>query len=120
MINQVEAAYEKPDGTSSPRPTPRSRTSTTPSSRPAITDGLSAHLRQWSDDWFAELPDGGFATMLCPGWMLGVIEGNAKDVKGWDIAERLPRRRRQLGRLVPDRSRQSAAPQGGPRSSPPG
>ena len=28
--------------------------------------------------------------MLCPGWMLGVIEGNAKGVEGWDIANVFP------------------------------
>ena len=32
----------------------------------------------------------GFATMLCPGWMLGVIEGNAAGVEGWDIANVFP------------------------------
>ena len=28
--------------------------------------------------------------MLCPGWMLGVIEGNAADTTGWDIANVFP------------------------------
>lgn len=28
--------------------------------------------------------------MLCPGWMLGVIEGNAAGVTGWDIADVFP------------------------------
>ena len=28
--------------------------------------------------------------MLCPGWMLGVIEGNAEGVKGWDVANVFP------------------------------
>ncbi len=50
----------------------------------------SAHLGQWSDDWLAGLANGAYATMLCPGWMLGVIEGNAKDVTGWDIANVFP------------------------------
>ena len=31
-----------------------------------------------------------FATMLAPGWMLGVIEGNASGVEGWDIADTFP------------------------------
>jgi cellobiose transport system substrate-binding protein len=38
----------------------------------------------------AGLSNGAFATMLCPGWMLGVISGNAKDVTGWDIANVFP------------------------------
>ena len=50
----------------------------------------SAHLGQWSDDWFAGLSNGAFATMLCPGWMLGVISGNAKEVTTWDIANVFP------------------------------
>ena len=28
--------------------------------------------------------------MACPGWMLGVIEGNAEGVEGWDIADVFP------------------------------
>ena len=28
--------------------------------------------------------------MACPGWMLGVIEGNADGVEGWDIANAFP------------------------------
>jgi cellobiose transport system substrate-binding protein len=28
--------------------------------------------------------------MQCPGWMLGVIEGNAKGIQGWDIANTFP------------------------------
>ncbi|MGC3953225.1 MAG: ABC transporter substrate-binding protein [Propionicimonas sp.] len=64
----------------------------------AQDDQLSAHLAQWSTDWSAAFQvkpeDAGkqatFATMLCPGWMLGVIEGNAAGVKGWDIANAFP------------------------------
>ncbi len=51
---------------------------------------LSAHLGQWGDDWFAGLANGAYATMLCPGWMLGVISGNAPDTKGWDVANVFP------------------------------
>lgn len=51
---------------------------------------LSAHLSQWSDDWSAGFANGAFATMLCPSWMLGVIEGNAPEVEGWDVANVFP------------------------------
>ncbi len=54
------------------------------------TDKLSAHLQQWQQDWVNAFQKNKFATMLCPGWMLGVIEGNAKGVKGWDIANTFP------------------------------
>ena len=56
-------------------------------------DQLSAHLQQWQPDWqsaFQKDGKGGFATMLCPGWMLGIIEGYAKGVEGWDIAPTFP------------------------------
>ena len=88
MINQVEFAYEEEDGT-------------VIATENAEVEGIyedvlsasatqSAHLSQWSDDWFAGLANGDFATMLCPGWMLGVIEGNAPEVTGWDIADVFP------------------------------
>ena len=62
----------------------------------AVDDGLSAGLQQWQPDWQKafqvkdEKGAGTFATMLCPGWMLGVIEGNAAGVEGWDIANQFP------------------------------
>lgn len=56
----------------------------------STTDDLSAHLQQWSTDWTNAFQKDGFATMLCPGWMLGVIEGNAEGVEGWDIANTFP------------------------------
>lgn len=55
-----------------------------------IEKGLSTKLPQWSDDWTASFQNDGFATMACPGWMLGVVEGNAEGVKGWDIANVFP------------------------------
>ena len=36
------------------------------------------------------MASGEFAAMLCPGWMLGVISGNAPDITGWDIADAFP------------------------------
>jgi cellobiose transport system substrate-binding protein len=51
---------------------------------------LSAHLKQWSDDWNAGFANGAFATMLCPSWILGNIEGNAPEVTGWDVANVFP------------------------------
>lgn len=89
MVNQVEAAYEDPDSGE-----------IVATENPEVEDlynqvldasaTQSAHLGQWSDDWFAGLSNGAFATMLCPGWMLGVISGNAEDVTTWDIANTFP------------------------------
>ena len=56
----------------------------------SVDDKLSANLQQWSTDWVNAFQKGKFATMLCPGWMLGVVEGNAKGVEGWDIANVFP------------------------------
>ena len=89
MVNQVEAAYEDPDSGE-----------IIATENPEVEDiynqvldasaAQSAHLGQWSDDWFAGLSNGAYATMLCPGWMLGVISGNAEDVTTWDVANVFP------------------------------
>ena len=47
-------------------------------------------MSQWSEDWVNSFQNNGFATMLCPPWMLGVIEGNATGVSGWDVAPVFP------------------------------
>ena len=90
MINQVETAYETPEGEVIATTNPDVKKTYDAVVKAGITDGLSAKLQQWSDDWVASFQDNGFATMLCPGWMVGVIEGNAKGVKGWDVANTFP------------------------------
>jgi cellobiose transport system substrate-binding protein len=91
MINQVQNAFENNDGTVIPLD---ENTQVEGIYRDILTaavdDGLSAHLAQWSEDWTNAFQNDGFATMLCPGWMLGVIEGNAAGVTGWDIANTFP------------------------------
>jgi len=87
-INQVANAYEEEDGTVI--------ATTNPEVKEIFYDtlensaNLSSKLGQWSDDWFGALSTGGYATMLCPGWMLGVISGNAEGTTGWDIADVFP------------------------------
>ncbi len=56
----------------------------------AVDDKLSANLTQWSQDWTNGFQTDAFATMLCPSWMLGVVEGNSAGVEGWDIANTFP------------------------------
>ena len=56
----------------------------------SVDDKLSGGLAQWSQDWTNAFQTGKFATMLCPSWMLGVIEGNAAGVTGWDVANVFP------------------------------
>jgi cellobiose transport system substrate-binding protein len=89
MINQVAAAYEDP--------TTGAITATTNADVKKAFDQLtaasatqSAHLSQWSTDWAAGMANGKFATMLCPGWMLGVIKGNAPAITTWNVADVFP------------------------------
>ncbi len=53
-------------------------------------DDLSAHLERWTEDWVNAFQTDGFAVMTAPSWMLGVIEGNAAGVEGWDVADVFP------------------------------
>ncbi|MET9275870.1 ABC transporter substrate-binding protein [Kribbella sp. NPDC003557] len=55
-------------------------------------DGLSARLPAWSDAWNAAFRSDKFATIACPGWLLGVIQDNAGAYgKGkWDVADVFP------------------------------
>lgn len=88
MINQFANYYEKNDGTV----IATTNKDVENTFRTVLTESkdLSAKLGQWSDDWFGALSTGEYATMLCPGWMLGVISGNAADTTGWDIADVFP------------------------------
>ncbi|MFB9239332.1 extracellular solute-binding protein [Plantactinospora siamensis] len=53
-----------------------------------VDAGLSGKYGAWSDEWVAAFKQGKFATIACPAWMTGVIEGNSgPEAKGkWDIA----------------------------------
>ena len=89
MINQVEAAYEDPDS-GDIIATDNGEVEEIYNQVLDASATQSAHLSQWSDDWFAGLSNGAYATMLCPGWMLGVISGNAEGVTTWDVADVFP------------------------------
>lgn len=88
MVNQLEIAYEETDGS-----IVATENADIQAAYEAVTSKavpISAYSGQWSEDWFASLAGGEFAAMLCPGWMLGVISGNAADTTGWDIADAFP------------------------------
>lgn len=53
-------------------------------------DDQSTHLARWNEDWVNSFQTDGFAVMPAPSWMLGVIEGNAAGVSGWDLADVFP------------------------------
>jgi cellobiose transport system substrate-binding protein len=88
LVNQMEITYEEPDGTIVATENPDVEEAYNTVVEKAIP--ISAYAGQWSEDWFASLASGEFATMLCPGWMLGVISGNAPDTTGWDLANAFP------------------------------
>jgi cellobiose transport system substrate-binding protein len=53
----------------------------------AIEAGQSAALPEFTPEWNTGFQQGQFATVTCPAWMMGYIQGNAPETKGkWDIA----------------------------------
>jgi cellobiose transport system substrate-binding protein len=88
MINQLQNAYEKDDGTIIALENPEVKKIY--DQVLAASADQSSHTGQWTEDWTAGFQNDGFATMVCPGWMLGVIKGNAAGVEGWDIANVFP------------------------------
>ena len=53
----------------------------------AVRQGLSAGLAAFSNEWNTGFKRGSFATVTCPAWMMGYIQGQAPATKGkWDIA----------------------------------
>ncbi|MGV9195471.1 ABC transporter substrate-binding protein [Microbacterium sp. MC2] len=88
VVNQLEIAYEEPDGTIVAAENPDIRAAYDTVVDRAVP--ISAFAGQWSDDWYAAMAGGEFAAMLCPPWMHGIISGEAPDVDGWDIANAFP------------------------------
>ena len=71
MLNQVEYPFEEADGTVNVENAELQALYATITGN--IEKGLSTTNAQWSDDWTAAFQHDGFATMPCPGWMLGVV-----------------------------------------------
>lgn len=90
MINQVEYSYEDADNNIIALENPEVRDIYDSVLTASVDKNQSANVAQWSEDWLASFQSDGFATMQCPAWMLGVIEGNAAGVEGWDIADVFP------------------------------
>lgn len=89
MINQIEESYVKKDGTVIATDNADVKKIY---DQLTATQDLSAHFTQWTDDWNAGFKsDTGFATTLCPAWLVNNVKGNAgADFKGWDIADVFP------------------------------
>lgn len=88
LANQYKNFYEKNDGTVIAATNPDVKAAFT-----SVLDSsktLSAHLTEWTPDWATGMASGAYATMLCPAWMLGVIQGDSPAVKDWNIASVFP------------------------------
>ena len=88
IVNQMEYTYDQPDGTVIATTNPEIKKAYDTVVERAIPN--AAYSGQWSDDWNASMTNGEFATVLCPGWMQGIIEGLAPDATGWNVANVFP------------------------------
>lgn len=88
LVNQLEFAYEEPDGAIIAAENPDIQAAYQTVVEKAIP--IAAYPGQWSEDWYASMANGEFAAMLCPPWMMGIIKGEAPDITGWDVANAFP------------------------------
>lgn len=51
----------------------------------AIEDGLTANIALWTGEWNAGMADGTYATLTCPAWMRGHMQGQEPPEGAWDI-----------------------------------
>jgi cellobiose transport system substrate-binding protein len=90
-VYQGDTAYAKADGSADVEGSDGVKTAWDYSTT-AATDGITAGLAQFSDPWNKAFSSGTFATLACPTWMMGYIQGQAgASVAGkWNIAPVLP------------------------------
>jgi cellobiose transport system substrate-binding protein len=86
MIGQLNPAYYTSKGKVIVGSNPKVKAAWT-----LTMKGLQAHesagLAAFSNDWNTGFKKGTFATVTCPAWMMGYIQGQAPGTKGkWDIA----------------------------------
>ncbi|MGP9746774.1 ABC transporter substrate-binding protein [Brachybacterium sp. AOP29-B2-41] len=88
MVQQLTHPYETADGT----PVPLKDNADVKAIYDLLVEykDISAGFKQWEEDWTAAFQSDGFATMLCPPWMMGPLAGNADGVEGWDITDVFP------------------------------
>ncbi len=52
-----------------------------------VAADINANLASFTPEWNAAFKNGDFATLACPAWMMGYIQGQAPDSAGkWDVA----------------------------------
>ncbi|AOM84335.1 ABC transporter substrate-binding protein [Salisediminibacterium beveridgei] len=52
-----------------------------------IEQGYIENLGMWTPEWGSGMAEGGFASMMAPAWMQGVIQDNAPDATKWRIIQ---------------------------------
>jgi cellobiose transport system substrate-binding protein len=86
MIGQLNPAYYNAHGKVIVGSNPKVKTAWKLTMK-AIKLRESAGLAAFSNDWNTGYKKGVFATVTCPAWMMGYIQGQAPKTKGkWDIA----------------------------------
>ena len=94
MVNQLDEGYYKADGTLNVEDNAELKARWDILADGAAS-GLSAAQAQWDWNGGKSFTDQTFATFVCPGWMLGVVQGNTEAgggdaTTGWDFADVFP------------------------------
>jgi len=97
MVNQLPEGYYTSAGKLNVTQNPELKVRWTQLAA-ANAAGLSAKQTQWDWNKGKSFTDGKFATFVCPGWMLGVVQGQVKTAggdaagatAGWDFADVFP------------------------------
>lgn len=94
MVNQLEEGYYKADGTLNVEDNAELKARWEILADGAA-NGLSAAQAQWDWNGGKSFTDQTFATFVCPGWMLGVVQGQTEAgggdaTTGWDFADVFP------------------------------
>jgi len=97
MVNQMDEGYYTADGDLNVTDNADLKAAWTKLAA-ANAAGLSAAQTQWDWNKGASFTDGTFATFMCPGWMLGVVQGQVETAggdatgatAGWDFADVFP------------------------------
>lgn len=94
MVNQMDEGYYKANGELNVDGNTAMKDRFTMLTE-ATNDGLSAKQVEWDWGKGKGFLDGSFATFVCPGWMLGTIQGSIESAgggtdSGWDFADVFP------------------------------
>jgi cellobiose transport system substrate-binding protein len=90
-VYQGQEAYDNADGEADVENSDGVKSAWSYASQ-AAADGITAGLQQFATPWNKAFSNGAFATLACPTWMMGYIQGQAGDAYSgkWNIAPVLP------------------------------